>query len=184
VDRLPRWDGRRAALGGLLLLAGAALTGCAAGSAAATPAGTSSAAAPSAAGDAGPVAAPGARPAPCSLVDAGDVSLYVALADWATSSTDQDGRSVCRFSTDGFTVTTVTMALAAPASPPAGLCRPPGATADARPDGDLLCGYSGPGEGSATAVVAGSGLAVGVRVVGPDAQRYATVLARHARSHL
>jgi hypothetical protein len=122
-------------------------------------------------------------PAPCSLVDASDVSLYVALASWDVGSTEQGGRSVCQFATNGFTVTTVTMRLADPAHVPDGLCLPPGATAT-EPADDLLCGYTGPTAGSATAVAARSGLAVGVRVAGEDAARHATLLAQHALTHL
>ena len=122
-------------------------------------------------------------PAPCSLVDASDVSLFVALSSWEETSGEQDGRAVCRFATDGFTITTVTMWLAVPARPPAGLCAPRGST-PTLPAADLLCGYTGPGADTVTAVAAGSGLAVGVRVVGPDAGRHATLLAQHALTHL
>lgn len=139
---------------------------------------------PARAADGAP-AAPQRRstPSACSLVSVDDVSLYVALAGWDVSSGEQDGRGVCRYSTRGYTVTTVTMRLAEDAEPPPGLCSPPGSTAAKRTAG-LLCGYSGPGPGTATEVAAGSGYAVGVRVVGPDARRHATLLAQHALSHL
>ncbi|MEO7980939.1 MAG: hypothetical protein ABI807_08625, partial [Sporichthyaceae bacterium] len=146
-----------------------ALTGCAGGPAAvADPASRpghppAAAATASPAGPA-PAAAGIALPAPCSLVDASDVSLYVALSSWEVTSTEQEGRSVCRFTTDGFTVTTVTMRLVDPADPPAGLCLPPGSTAT-RPAKDLLCGYTRPGADTSTSVAAGSEIAVGVRVV-------------------
>jgi hypothetical protein len=166
------------------LLALPALAGCAGGPArAAGPAATHRARTPvaSTSAVAGPRVA--ALPAPCSLVSVEDLGLYVALASWDQSSGDQDGRSVCRFTTDGFTVTTVTMRLADPQEPPAGLCLPPGATAT-RPATDLLCGYSGPTADAATAVGARSGLAIGVRVTGPGAAEHATTLAQHALSHL
>ena len=182
---------RRLALALTPVLAVPVLAGCAGADArAAAPGadrpapGTTSAARPRsvpAAGVAGPEAA--AMPAPCSLVSEADVSLYVALASWDVTSGDQDGRSICRFTTGGFTVTTVTMRLTDQQDPPAGLCLPPGA-AETPPADELLCGYTGPTADAATAVAARSGLAVGVRVVGPDAAGHATLLAQHALTHL
>jgi hypothetical protein len=123
-------------------------------------------------------------PGPCTLVDATDVGLYVALAEWKMSSVEQGGRSVCRFDTNGFSVTTVTMRLPDPTSPPAGLCSPSGSRSDSSPDDGLLCAYDGPVADSSTAVVAAAGLAVGVRVTGPDAAEKSTMLAVHALTHL
>ncbi len=182
----PSGERRRLGLAAVALPAALALTGCAGGPAAvadqpARPAHPRAAAAT--ASPAGPAPASATLPAPCSLVDASDVSLYVALSSWEVTSTEQDGRSVCRFTTDGFTVTTVTMRLADPADPPAGLCLPPGSTAT-RPAKDLLCGYTGPGADTSTSVAAGSEIAVGVRVAGPGAAGHAAVLAQHALTHL
>jgi hypothetical protein len=130
------------------------------------------------------VAADRPLPGPCTLVDASDVGLYVALAEWRMSTVEQGGRSVCRFDTNGFSVTTVTMRLPDPTSVPAGLCSPGGSRADASPEAGLLCAYDGPVADSSTAVVAAAGIAVGVRVTGPDAAEKATMLAVHALSHL
>ncbi len=167
------------------LLALPVLAGCAGARAAEPDAGTPAAdvAAPASREPAvaGPQAA--AMPAPCSLVSVEDLSLYVALASWDETSGDQDGRSVCQFTTNGFVVTTVTMPLADRSEAPPGLCGPPGSTG-LPPASDLLCGYTGPGADSATMVAAGSGLAIGVRVVGPDAQHHAALLAQHALTHL
>jgi hypothetical protein len=123
-------------------------------------------------------------PGPCTLVDAADVGLYVALAEWRMSTVERGGRSVCRFDTNGFSVTTVTMRLPDPTSVPAGLCSPAGSQADPSPDAGLLCAYDGPVADSSTAVVASAGVAVGVRVTGPDAAEKATMLAVHALGHL
>jgi hypothetical protein len=163
------------------LLALPALAGCAAAGNAAEATPRQRAASASAAVQ-GPVA-PAALREPCATVDANEVSLYVALANWQVTTGSQDGRLICQFTANGFVVTTVTMRLADPSAPPAGLCGPLGATG-LPPSGDLLCGYQGPKKDSATMVVAGGGVAVGVRVTGPDAQRYATVLAEHALTHL
>ena len=130
------------------------------------------------------VAADRPLPGPCTLVDATDVGLYVALTEWKMSSGEQGGRSVCRFDTNGFRVITVTMRLPDPTSVPAGLCSPSGTRADASPDAGLLCAYEGPVADSSTAVVAAAGIAVGVRVTGPDAASKATMLAVHALTHL
>jgi hypothetical protein len=123
-------------------------------------------------------------PRPCTLVDASDVGLYVALAEWRMSSSERGGRAVCRFDTNGFSVTTVTLRLPDRTSVPAGLCSPSGSRADPSPEAGLLCAYDGPVADSATAVVAAAGVAVGVRVTGPDAADKATMLAVHALSHL
>ena len=171
------------------LLALPVLAGCAGARAAepdaGTPEATATAPARAAASTEPAVAGPqaAAMPAPCSLVSVEDLSLYVALAAWDETSGDQDGRSVCQFTTNGFQVTTVTMPLPDRSKAPAGLCGPPGSTG-LPPASDLLCGYTGPGADSATMVAAGSGLAIGVRVVGPDAQHHAVLLAQHALTHL
>jgi hypothetical protein len=123
-------------------------------------------------------------PGPCTLVDATDVGLYVALAEWKMSSVEQGARSVCRFDTNGFSVTTVTMRLPDPTSVPAGLCSPSGSRSDPSPDHGLLCAYDGPVADSYTAVATAAGVAVGVRVTGPDAAQKATMLAVHALTHL
>jgi hypothetical protein len=123
-------------------------------------------------------------PGPCTLVDASDVGLYVALTEWRMSTVEQGGRSVCRFDADGFSVTTVTMRLPDRTSVPAGLCSPTGSRPAASPGHGLLCAYDGPVADSSTAVVAAAGVAIGVRVTGPDAAAKATLLAVHALTHL
>ncbi len=123
-------------------------------------------------------------PGPCTLVDATDVGLYVALAEWRMSTVEQGGRSVCRFDTNGFSVTTVTMRLHDRMSVPAGLCSPTGSRPDPSPEAGLLCAYDGPVAGSYTAVATATGVAVGVRVTGPDAATKASMLAVHALTHL
>jgi len=178
---------RRPLAAALLALALPVVAGCAGGDARAAEPGAGHRAAkiPSETASSPAVAGPraAAMPAPCSLVSVEDLSLYVALASWDETSGDQDGRSVCQFTTNGFLVTTVTMPLPDRSQAPAGLCGPPGSTG-LPPASDLLCGYTGPGADSATMVAAGSGLAIGVRVVGPDAQHHALLLAQHALPHL
>jgi hypothetical protein len=184
---MTRSHGRPSGHGPLWLMpAVLVLSACAGGAARAAEPGTARPPAPATVTDVAPVAGPSAAalPAPCSMVDASDVSLYVALATWDQTSGEQDGRAICQYSTNGFTVTTVTMRLADPASPPDGLCEPPGATPTTPPAEDLLCGYTGPTPDAATAVAARGGIAVGVRVVGPDAAHHATLLAQHALTHL
>jgi hypothetical protein len=159
------------------------LTGCAAGpSAAAAPASPAAAPATTAAA-AGPSAA-AERPDPCALVSDGDVSLYVALADWQVSAGDDGDRSFCQYAAGGFTVTVVTAPLVDPRRPPAGLCAPAGSQPIAPLAEGLLCAYAGPGPDTATAVVAGAGLGIGVRVAGPDPDDRASTLALHAATHL
>jgi hypothetical protein len=169
----------------LVVVPAVALTGCASQQARAeTPAAPRTLTAPAAAGPAADGAlASAAVPSACSLVGASDVSLYVALASWDVAEGEQDGRSVCRLTTSGFTVTAVAMRLAAEERAPDGLCHPPGSRAGVTTDG-LLCAYQGPETGSSTAVGSRAGVAVGVRVAGPDAATKAAALAVHALSHL
>jgi hypothetical protein len=159
-----------------------AVAGCAGGQAKALAQGSSG---PEESGRSAAVAAPvESLPAPCSVVDGSDASLFVALADWRLSGGEQAGRSVCRLEAPGYVVTTVTMRLLRTGAPPQGLCAPDGTNPAPEPPSGALCAYLGPESESATTVVAAGGLAVGVRVTGPEAAGTSRRLAEHALGHL
>lgn len=124
----------------------------------------------------------GALPAPCTVVDVADLSLFVAFTEWAQAGSDVGGRSTCRFDGRGVVVTTVAVE-AGPGPAPEALCAPQGSSP--LPTGETaLCRYAGPGEDAVTVVVAHAGVAFGVRVEGRDAGRHAATLGAHAMRHL
>lgn len=127
-------------------------------------------------------AGPRSLPAPCTVIDAADLSLYVALDDWRSAGSTDHARSACRFEGRGFTVTTVAVLLPGPGELPDGLCAPPGSQPLPVTE-EAACRYTGPGEDSATAVITAGRVAFGVRVDGPDALNRADTLAAHASTH-
>jgi hypothetical protein len=125
-------------------------------------------------------------PEACALVDNADVSLMVGMDDWRSSGATGTDHSVCAYQgRGGVTVTAVVSLLRGDGRPPPAVCAPPGTTAE--PRGAVtgeVCRYRGPVPDSTTVVVAGHGLAVGVRVVSRDSARGAAALAGHALTHL